>query len=99
MGRHPADLISSFLSTSFASSAYDALLEDVLDQWLALPDRQVAENVVLVAKIAMTCLHNSPHSRSTMQQVYQKLSTWKSPFTKPLCMITLRELAGLENLM
>ena len=32
MGRHPGDLISSFLSTSFASPCYDVLLEDVLDQ-------------------------------------------------------------------
>ena len=99
MGRHPGDLISSFLSTSFSSSAYDVLLEDVLDQRLALPNGQVAEKVVLVAKIALACLHNNPHTRPTMQQVYQKLSTWKSPFTKPLHMITLRELVGLENIM
>ena len=99
MGRHPGDLISSFLSTSFASSSYDVLLEDVLDLRLVLPTGQVAEKVVLVAKIALACLHTSPHSRPTMQQVYQKLSTWKSPFTKPLGMITLRELVGLENLM
>uniref|UniRef100_A0A7N2M8P6 non-specific serine/threonine protein kinase n=2 Tax=Quercus lobata TaxID=97700 RepID=A0A7N2M8P6_QUELO len=99
MGRHPGDLISSFLSTSFASSSYDVLLEDVLDQRLALPTGQVMEKVVLVAKIALACLHTNPHSRPTMQQVYQKLSTWKSPFTKPLGMITLRELVGLENLI
>ena len=65
---------------------------------LALPAGQAAKKVVLVAKIALECLHTNPHSRPTMQQVYQKLSTWKSPFTKPLCMITLRELVGLENL-
>ena len=99
MGRHSGDLISSFLSTSFASSSYDVLLEDVLDQRLALPAGQAAKRVVLVAKIELACLHTSPYSRSTMQQVYQKLSTWKSPFTKPLGMITLRELVGLENLI
>ena len=99
MGRHPGDLISSFLSTSFASSSYDVLLEDVLDQRLALLAGQAAKKVVLVAKIELACLHTSPYSRSTMQQVYQKLSTWKSPFTKPLGMITLRELVGLENLI
>ena len=99
MGRHSGDLISSFLSTSFASSSYDVLLEDVLDQWLALLVGQAAKRVVLVAKISLACLHTNPHSRSTMQQVYQKLSTWKSPFTKPLGMITLRELVGLENLI
>uniref|UniRef100_A0A7N2MPG9 non-specific serine/threonine protein kinase n=1 Tax=Quercus lobata TaxID=97700 RepID=A0A7N2MPG9_QUELO len=70
MGRHPGDLISSFLSTSFASSSYDVLLEDVLDQRLALPTRQAVEKVVLVAKIALACLHTNPHSCPTMQQVY-----------------------------
>ena len=70
MGRHPGDLISSFLSTSFASTSYDMLLEDVLDQRLALPTRQAAEKVVLVAKIALARLHTNPHSRPTMQQVY-----------------------------
>ncbi|KAF3964829.1 hypothetical protein CMV_010919 [Castanea mollissima] len=58
MGRHPGDLISSFLS----SSSHDVLLEDVLDQRLVLPTRQVAEKVVLVAKIALACLHNNPQS-------------------------------------
>ena len=70
MGRHPGDLISSFLSTSFASSSYNVLLEDVLDQRLALLAGQAAKKVVLVAKIALECLHTNPHSRPTMQQVY-----------------------------
>ena len=99
MGRHPGDLISSFLSTSFASSSYNVLLEDVLDQRLALLAGQAAKKVVLVAKIELACLHTSPYSRSTMQQVYLKLSTWKSPFIKPLGMITVIELVGLENLI
>ena len=99
MGRHLGDLISSFLSTSFASSSYDVLLEDVLDQRLALPTGQAMKKVVLVAKIALACLHTNPHFHPTMQQVYHKLSTWKSPLTKPLGMITLSELVGLENLI
>ena len=94
MGRHPGDLISSFLS----SSSHDVLLEDVLDQRLVLPTRKVAEKVVLVAKIALACLHNSPQSRPTMQHVHQKLSNWKSPLTKPLGMITLRELIDLSTI-
>jgi serine/threonine protein kinase len=98
MGRHPGDLISSFQSSSFTSLSYDVLLEDVLDQRLAHPTNQVAEKVVLVAKIALACLHTSPQSRPTMQQVCQKLSNWKSPSTKPLHMITLRELIDLGNL-
>ena len=98
MGRHPGDLISSFQSSSFASLSYDVLLQDILDQRLAHPTNQVAEKVVLVAKIALACLHTSPQSRPTMQQVSQKLSNWKFPFTKPLHMITLREIIDLGNL-
>ena len=98
IGRHPGDLISSFLSSSVSLSSHDVLLEDVLDQRLAHPTNRVAEKVVLVAKLALTCLHTRPQSRPTMQQVYQKLLNWKSPSTKPLRMITLRELIDLGNL-
>ena len=98
IGSHPGDLISSFLSSSSSLSSHDVLLEDILDQCLAYPTNRVAEKVVLVAKIALTCLHTSPQSRPTMQQVYQKLLNWKFPFTKPLRMITLRELIDLGNL-
>ena len=93
IGSHPGDLISSF-----SLSSHDVLLEDILDQRLAHPTNRVAEKVVLVAKIAIACLQANPQSRPTMQQVYQKLLNWKSPFTKPLRMITLRELIDLGNL-
>ena len=53
MGRHPGDLISSFLSPSFASLSYDVLLEDILDQRLAHPTNQVEGKVILVLKIAL----------------------------------------------
>ena len=72
MGRHPGDLISSFLSPSFASLSYDVLLEDILDQRLAHPTNQVEGKVILVLKIALACLHTNPQSRPTMQQVSQK---------------------------
>ena len=98
IGRHPDDLISSFLLSSFSLSSHDVLLEDIFDQSLAHPTSRVAEKVVLVAKIALACLHTSPQSHPTMQQVNQKLLNWKSPFTKPLRMITLMELIDLGNL-
>uniref|UniRef100_A0A7N2L5R9 non-specific serine/threonine protein kinase n=1 Tax=Quercus lobata TaxID=97700 RepID=A0A7N2L5R9_QUELO len=44
-GRHPGDLISSFLSSSFSLSSHDVLLEDILDQRLAHPTNRVAEKV------------------------------------------------------
>ena len=92
MGRHPGDLISSF-----ASLSYDVLLKDILDQRLAHPTNQVEAKVILVLKIALACLHTNPQTRPTMRQVSQKLSNWKSPFTKPLHLITLRELIDLDN--
>ena len=98
IGRHLGHLISSFLSSSFSLSSHDVLLEDIFAQRLAHPTNRVADKVVLVAKITLACLHTSPQSRPTLQQVYYKLLNWKSPFTKPLHMITLRELIDLGNL-
>ena len=98
MGKHPSDLISSFLSSPFASLSHDVLLKDVLDQRLAHPTNRVAEKVVLLAKIALACLNTIPKSRLTIEQVYHKLSNWKFPLPKPLHMITLRELVDLSNM-
>nr|POE92907.1 isoform 2 of probable leucine-rich repeat receptor-like protein kinase [Quercus suber] len=46
IGRHPGDLISSLLLSSFASSAHDVLLEDVLDERLAHRTNQELEKEV-----------------------------------------------------
>ena len=99
MGKHPGDLIS-LLSLPFASSStstpHDVLLKDVLDQRLAHPSNEVAKEVVMVTKIALACLHTNSQYRPTMQQIYQKIQTWKSTFPKPLHMITLGELIDLD---
>ncbi|KAI8019906.1 putative leucine-rich repeat receptor-like protein kinase [Camellia lanceoleosa] len=59
-GKHLGDLISSLsLSSSFSSSTstvHGILLKDVLDQRLLPPKNQVAEQVVMVAKLAFACL-------------------------------------------
>jgi hypothetical protein len=95
MGRHPGDLIS-LLSLSFASSStsvpHNVLLKEVLDQRLAHPTNKVANEVVLVAKLALSCLHASPQYRPTMQQVSQKLTTRKYTSPNPLDMVTLGDL-------
>ncbi|KAI8022557.1 MDIS1-interacting receptor like kinase 2 [Camellia lanceoleosa] len=77
MGKHPGDLISSLSSSSSSSTststAHGILLKDVLDQRLPAPENQVAEQVVVVAKLAFACLHANPPSRPTMTQVAMKL--------------------------
>ena len=92
MGRHPGDFISSLTSSSTLSSssplsltsppppttAYGILLKDVLDMRLPSPRNHMAEQVVVVAKLALACLHSSPRSRPTMRQVSVALSK-KSP--------------------
>ncbi|KAL7208645.1 hypothetical protein ACSBR1_030392 [Camellia fascicularis] len=54
------------------------LLLDVLDQRLPAPENQVAEQIVVVAKLAFACLHANPPSRPTMRQVTMKLSDDRS---------------------
>ncbi|KAI8003384.1 putative leucine-rich repeat receptor-like protein kinase [Camellia lanceoleosa] len=83
MGKHPGDLIYSLSSSSFSSSststAHGIFLKDVLDQRLAAPENQVAEQVFVVAKLAFACLQANPLSRPTMRQVAMKLSDDRRP--------------------
>ncbi|KAK4275649.1 hypothetical protein QN277_018692 [Acacia crassicarpa] len=66
MGRHPAELtcFGTHISTS-----YSLPLKNVLDQRLPPPSNLVAEEVMLIAKIALACLNEDPRSRPTMEQV------------------------------
>ncbi|KAI8552271.1 hypothetical protein RHMOL_Rhmol06G0254000 [Rhododendron molle] len=81
-GKHPGDLISSLLSSSSPSPSSAPLtsnmsgisLEDLLDRRLPSPRNEVAEQLVVVAKLAFECLNASPPFRPTMQQVTRKLS-------------------------
>ncbi|KAI8002589.1 MDIS1-interacting receptor like kinase 2 [Camellia lanceoleosa] len=98
MGKHPGDLISSLSSSSSSSSSSTStadgiLLKDVLDQRLPAPENQVAEQVVVVAKLAFACLQANPLSRPTMRQVAMKLSDdRRSHLQNEFHMITLGQL-------
>ncbi|CAL5417639.1 unnamed protein product [Camellia sinensis] len=97
MGKHPGDLIYSLSSSSSSSSststAHGTLLKDVLDQRLAAPENQAAEQVFVVAKLAFACLQANPLSRPTMRQVAMKLSDdRRSRLQNEFHMITLGQL-------
>ncbi|KAH7855685.1 hypothetical protein Vadar_027661 [Vaccinium darrowii] len=93
MGKHPGDLISSLSSSSSSSSSGHAiLLKDVLDQRLPSPTNQVAEQVLVAAKVAFACLNASPMPRPTMQQVAWKLSKTRPSLQIEFHLITLGEL-------
>ncbi|KAJ6973980.1 MDIS1-interacting receptor like kinase 2-like [Populus alba x Populus x berolinensis] len=71
MGMHPGDLISSLSASAFSSSSSSqiiqhALLKDVIDQRIPLPENRVAEGVVYIIKIAFACLLANPQSRPTI---------------------------------
>ncbi|KAK4573503.1 hypothetical protein RGQ29_031456 [Quercus rubra] len=105
MGRHPSDIIlisllSASLSSLTSTNPHHMLLKDMLDQRITLPTYEVAEEVAFMTKIALACLHVSPHSRPTMQQVSHKLLTQRypiNPLPTPLHMITLGELINPNN--
>ncbi|RVW63008.1 hypothetical protein CK203_059266 [Vitis vinifera] len=59
-GKHPGELISLLLSStsltsSSPSSVYHLLLNEEIDQCLAPPMNQVAEEVVVAVKLALAC--------------------------------------------
>ena len=97
MGMHPGDLISSPSASAFSSSSSSqinqhALLKDVIDQRIPLPENGVAEGVVNIIKIAFACLLANPQSRPTMRQVASKLIAQWPPLPKSFSAITLEDL-------
>ncbi|GMP79901.1 hypothetical protein CsSME_00035226 [Camellia sinensis var. sinensis] len=99
MGKHPADLIFSLLSSSSSSSTSTAqgiFLKNVLDQRPLPPRNQVAEQVVVVAKLAFACLHTTPLSRPTMQQVAMTLSKHRPTLQNQFYKITLGQLFDIN---
>ncbi|GMI97945.1 MDIS1-INTERACTING RECEPTOR LIKE KINASE2 [Hibiscus trionum] len=100
MGMHPGDLIS-FISSSFSSRSGSCsssatfshlLVKDLLDKRLPSPRRRAAAEVVSIVKVASQCIHASPQSRPSMQQVSQELSTRNPPSLDLFHTITLSQL-------
>nr|GMC96206.1 MDIS1-interacting receptor like kinase 2-like [Ipomoea batatas] len=79
----------------FFSATNGILLKDMLDPRLTTPQRCDAQQLVLVAKIAVSCMNSNPQYRPTMQQVSMLLSKERDfPNFPPD--ITLSQLIGLE---
>ncbi|KAM7508046.1 hypothetical protein LguiA_018499 [Lonicera macranthoides] len=89
MGRHPGNLLSSFTSPS----TQNPTVNDVLDPRLSCPaDRLVEWDIVLVMRMAFSCLRSKPKSRPTMRSVSQEFLAHRMPLPKPLRLISLLEL-------
>nr|GMD94118.1 MDIS1-interacting receptor like kinase 2-like [Ipomoea batatas] len=94
MGRHPGDLVAS-ISSSLLSENQNLVLKEVLDPRPSSPGKHEAEELVLIAKIAFSCLNFNPGSRPTMFQVFTLLSKKMQP-SDLFPYITLCQLFGLE---
>ncbi|KAM7461186.1 hypothetical protein LguiA_029307 [Lonicera macranthoides] len=89
MGKHPGDLLSSLMSHSTRNST----VHDVLDPRLSCPtDRLVEWDIVMVMRLAFSCLSSTPNSRPTMQNVSQQFLVRRMTLPKPLHLILMLEL-------
>ncbi|KAL7208299.1 hypothetical protein ACSBR1_030119 [Camellia fascicularis] len=105
VGKHPSDLLSTLSSSSASSSSssssqslptvHQILLKDVLDKRPPPPKRQVSEELVSIARLAIACLHTNPQSRPTMRQVSVELSTKRQPLLDSFNLITLGQVSDL----
>ncbi|KAE9595172.1 hypothetical protein Lal_00009275 [Lupinus albus] len=93
MGKHPGDLISLFMSSSTVPIANNLLLIDTLDQRIPQPTKNpIVGELILIAKLALTCLSTNPHSRPTMEEVSKQLDKGKSPLLDQFHTIRLGQL-------
>ncbi|KAI8014314.1 MDIS1-interacting receptor like kinase 2 [Camellia lanceoleosa] len=96
MGKHPGDLIP-YVSAS-PVTAHDILLKDILDSRLPIPRTRMEKEVVLVAKLALACLHPSPQCRPTMRQVSVALPKQRPHLPNSFHLISLGQLFDVNHL-
>ena len=82
LGKHPGDITSSMMPSSYErilSSALDNFsLKDKLDERLPHPPNSISKEVISIVRIAIACLTENPHSRPTMKQVTMEFVMPKS---------------------
>ncbi|PIN00354.1 Serine/threonine protein kinase, partial [Handroanthus impetiginosus] len=97
MGRHPGELISSLSVKAALQNDPDMFLKDLLDQRLPLPTGQIAEEVVFVVTIALSCMQATPELRPHMRYVAQELSAHTQPYLpEPLGSIKISKLTNFS---
>ncbi|ESW12834.1 hypothetical protein PHAVU_008G146000 [Phaseolus vulgaris] len=80
-GRHPGDvtsLLQSSLSIGMSSTLDHMALMDKLDERLPDPTSSTMKEVLLIVKVAIACLTESPRSRPTMKLVTDELAMSRS---------------------
>jgi serine/threonine protein kinase len=94
LGNHPADFVSSLFSSSTATMTYNLLLIDVLDQRPPQPTNLIVGDIILITRLAFSCLSENPSSRPTMDYVSKELLMRKSqsPLVEQFSQIRLGQL-------
>ena len=99
MGKHPGEMLESLsASTRALSDGTELLLKDVLDQRLPPPDGELAEAMVFMVAIALSCARTNPDERPNMWFVAQGLSARiHSYLSVPFGSITMNKLMGFSK--
>ena len=92
IGKHPEELISSLSN----STTQNMLVKDFLDSRLPLPLQKDAQDINLVLTIALSCLCSKPNLRPSMQQVVDKLSSFKLPLSLPFDKVLIHQLMSQD---
>lgn len=90
MGKHPRDLLQALMP----SMEQHILVKEILDQRPAAPTTTEEESIVLIIKVAFSCMEASPQARPTMQDLYRRLTQQNnsSSCSVPFNVLTLEEL-------
>lgn len=98
MGRHPGEFISSLSEKAALQTDVDMFLKDLIDQRLSPPTDQIAEEVVFVVTIALSCIRARPESRPDMCFVAQELSARTQAYLpEPLGSIRISKLTNYSK--
>jgi serine/threonine protein kinase len=69
MEKHPRDLVDG----SLLRGEQSMLVKDILDQRPTTPTTTEENSLVMLIKLAFSCLESSPQARPTMRETYQTL--------------------------
>ncbi|KAI8533904.1 hypothetical protein RHMOL_Rhmol10G0046700 [Rhododendron molle] len=89
MGRHPQDILATLASPPSQSM----MITDILDPRLPPPANPIiARNIVLVATMAFSCLHQRPKSRPTMRRLSLEFLSRRKALASPIHTVSLLQL-------